>query len=206
MRSALNETVLAFAKVLLEIVEVVQTCVSDRFLDCCDPFVFIWLRREIIYSPFVREYQHERVEHCAVHIILLELFLEIHSGKTLHLFVLQVALVLVAVKLLAQEHEPVLLQGTSSFLLLQDFAFLMHRVFTLAAITTCLVRRARQSTNAVYYAVLLWDTAIIENVAHSVCLAWRAGHALALSPIVHGCVSIDEHSLLLRLLITLQVG
>ena len=62
---------------------------------------------------------------------------------------LQLWPILVAVEFLAQEHEPILLQSTSSLLFLQNFALIVDSVSALAAITRVIARCARKTTDAV---------------------------------------------------------
>ena len=145
----LDKSVLAFAQVIFQFIEVVQVSVADSNLDCSHPLVLVLLGKQIINAPFVREYKHKRVVlHAALNHVF-DLILEVDTGKRLHFLVLEVALLLVAVEFLAEEDEPVLLDVARFFLFLENLAFNVHGIFSFAAVAARHSRSAWQTAGTV---------------------------------------------------------
>lgn len=147
--ASFNETVLAFSERLLNIVKVMEVREPNSFLNFADPLVSLFPGFKVVDSPLVWEDEHERVEHGAIIECLFHFALDENTGQTLHIFVPLVALVLVRVKLLAEQDVPILPQRPTLLLLLDNFTFDVDRVLALTLVAGFLARCHRKTTNAV---------------------------------------------------------
>ena len=92
---------------------------------------------------------------------------------------LKIRLVLVAVELFAEEHEPVLLQHTTLLLFLQDLTLLMNRIFSFTTIAIFFTCFSGETTNAETDLGVLVELTILEDIPQSksilfIDVAWRA--------------------------------
>ena len=81
MAALLDDTILALAERVFEIIKVVQVGVADSLLDLLNPIVPLFFDVKVVNTPLVREDEHERVQNSAVFHLLLSLTLDIDTCK-----------------------------------------------------------------------------------------------------------------------------
>ena len=99
----------AFAKISLDIIEVINSWVADSFFDGIYPLISLILVYQKILPTFIRwENQPERVKFDVfIWNLLFFFFFDEGPNKTMHCFMVGFILFSVAIKLFAQEHEPI---------------------------------------------------------------------------------------------------
>ena len=149
VNTSLDKTILSLTKGLHEIVKIMEVGISNGLLDLLNPDITLLLGVQVVDSPLVGEDEHEWVQNRLIILGLLHLRLDEDAGKRLHIFVLLVTLVLVGVKLLAEEDVPVLAELATLLLLLDDCSLDMDGVLSLTLITGFLIRSHWQTADAV---------------------------------------------------------
>jgi len=147
VKASFDESIFTFAKVLLELVEIMQVCVSNSLLNFVNPLISFFFGLKIINSPLVWKDKHEWEHHRSVVHELFLLTFDEYSSKRLHVFVLLVTLVFIAVQFFAEHDVPVLAILSSFLLLLDDLPFDVDGVFAFTLVAGFLIKSHWKATD-----------------------------------------------------------
>ena len=121
-----HHTVLSFAHNRAELIKIRDLLCVYSLSNCVQPLLFLLGRLDVVNALLVGVNQREKV-HLSMHLIfILSLVFVVDAGQRPHVLVLPVTLLLVTVKLLADQNVPQGLQFAALLLLFEDLALVRY--------------------------------------------------------------------------------